>query len=476
MAGRRAGSRAAAPGAGQSLSKLPVTPRKQGRFDHASRTHDAAHGSGTETTTVRYEVPIGAAAGTDETHPDLSAGRVAAWAQADLPVTATAVFGPGDAVSTTDLRDGEVHGLDANGREVNSAFFSGTGQAGWKVDTSEFDATGNSVRTLSAADRDLALTGDPTTLGLPAGTGSAAVARAVDSRSIYAADGVDLLDSYGPLHTVAIDGAWVNAREHTHPTYGTLDAPGTDPTLDGPKHSVVQTTVAASQSADTTPTAETDVRTTRTAYGLPGDSTGWTLKQPMRVTTVVPGGQDVVKETVFNAVTGLVTQSRMRSAAGSATAVGTTLTTYYTPGTRNDAGCVNSAWVNLVCKTQPASQPTTAGLPKLPGHLDHVRLAVPADHRDRDRRRRVPILVAAYRARIELTSTEVVVTNLVRRESLAQVAAVTPGWTGLRSRRRTAPSEVGRLESGHGVRQPCVLSRARGRPRRHRPVDLHRPQ
>jgi RHS repeat-associated protein len=348
------------------LAGWTVSYDAQGRLDSVARTHNAANGGGTETETVRYDVPFGAAASTDESHPDLSAGRVAAWAQTDLPVTETAVFGPGDTVSSTDLRDGEVHGLDVNGREVNSAGFSGTGQAGWKVSTEEYDQFGNSVRSLSAANRDTALTGDPTSLGLPADTGTAAFAQALDERSFYSADGVDLLDSYGPLHTVAIDGGWVNARQHTHTTYGTLDAPGTDPTLDGPKHLEIQRTVAASQSADTTPTSETDLRTTRTAYGLAGDSTGWTLKQPMRVTTVVPGGTDIVQETVYNASTGLVTQTRMPSAAGSATAVGTTKTTYYTAGTRNDAGCVNSAWVNLVCKTEPGSQPTTAGLPKLP--------------------------------------------------------------------------------------------------------------
>jgi RHS repeat-associated protein len=338
----------------------------QGRFDHVDRTHNAANGGGTETSTVRYGMPFGAAAGTDETHPDLSAAAVATWAQADLPVTATAVFGPGDTVSTSDLRDAAVHALDVNGREVDTASFSGTGQAGWKVSTTEYDQFGNTVRQLSAADRELALTGDPAALGLPAGTGTAEFAEALDSRSIYAADGVDLIDTYGPLHNVAIDGAWVYARAHTHNTYGTLDTPGTDPTVDGPKHAVTVSTEAASLSPDTTPTDEADVRTTRTAYGLPGDATGWTLKQAMRTTTVVPGGADVVKETVYNAATGLPTQSRAPSAAGSATSVGTTTTTYYAAGTRNDAGCVNSAWVNLVCKTGPAAQPTTAGLARLP--------------------------------------------------------------------------------------------------------------
>ena len=348
------------------LAGWTISYDPQGRLDHVSRTHNTANGGGTETQTVRYDVPFGATTSSDESHPDLSAGRVAAWAQTDLAVTATAVFAPGDTVSSTDLRDGQVHALDVNGREVNTAGFSGTGQAGWKVTTSEYDQYGNTVRSLSAANRDLALSGDPTSLGLPADIGTAAFAQALDERSFYAADGVDLLDTYGPLHSVAIDGGWANAREHTHTTYGTLDAPGTDPTLDGPKHLEVTRTVAASQSADTTPTDETDPRTTRTAYGLPGDATGWTLKQPMRVTTVVPGGTDIVNESLYNATTGLVTQTRMPSAAGSSSAVGTTKTTYYVAGTRNDAACVNSAWVNLVCKTEPGSQPTTAGLPKLP--------------------------------------------------------------------------------------------------------------
>jgi RHS repeat-associated protein len=348
------------------LAGWTISYDPQGRLDSVSRTHNAANGGSTETETVRYDVPFDATTSTDESHPDLSAGRVAAWAQTDLPVTATAVFGPGDTVSSTDLRDGQVHALDVNGREVNTAAFSGTGQAGWKVTTSEYDQYGNTVRELSAANRDLALTGDPTSLGLPADIGTAAFAQALDERSLYAADGTDLLDSYGPLHTVAIDGGWVNARQHTHTTYGTLDAPGTDPTLDGPKHLEVTSTVAASQSADTTPTDETDLRTTRTAYGLPGDATGWTLKQPMRVTTVMPGGTDIVNETLYNPTTGLLSQTRMPSAAGSATAVGTTKTTYYVAGTRNDAACVNSAWVNLACKAEPGSQPATAGLPKLP--------------------------------------------------------------------------------------------------------------
>ena len=147
-----------------------------GRLDTITRTHNAANGGGSETDTIRYDVPIGAATTGDESHPDLTAGRVATWAQTDLPVTATAVFGPGDTVSTTDLRDAEVHALNVDGREVNTAAFSGTGQAGWRIATSEHDRFGNQIRALSEANRDLALTGNPTTLGLPAGTTTATFA------------------------------------------------------------------------------------------------------------------------------------------------------------------------------------------------------------------------------------------------------------------------------------------------------------
>lgn len=142
------------------LAGFGISYTAQGRLDYVSRTHNGANGGGTETTTLRYNVPFGATASSDETHPDLSGGRVSAWAQTDLPVTATAVFGPGDTVSTSDLRDGQVHALDVNGRKVNTASFSGIGQVGWKANVSEFDQFGNEVRSLSAANRDLALNGD----------------------------------------------------------------------------------------------------------------------------------------------------------------------------------------------------------------------------------------------------------------------------------------------------------------------------
>jgi RHS repeat-associated protein len=345
------------------------------RLSTVTRTHDAGHGGGSETNTIVYGAPIGSATSTDETHPDLTPARVAAWAQADLPVTATVVYGPGDTVSASDLRDGTVHALDVGGRETNTASFTGTGQAGWKVDTSEYDSTGNTIRTLSAGNRDRALTpnaAELATLGLT-GAGSADIARALDTRTYYTPDGIDAIDTFGPLHTTAVSTSStpVPARAHTHTTYGTIDYPTTTPSdwvAQAPAHQVLSSATGASISPDPFGAAtDVDVRTTTTAYALsPSDNAGWVLRAPMATTTIVPSGTNIVRITRYDPATGAVVETRQPSAAGTSADPGTTLTTYYTAGTRDDANCVNSAWWGQVCKVAPGAQPTTAGLPGLP--------------------------------------------------------------------------------------------------------------
>jgi hypothetical protein len=109
---------------------------------------------------------------------------------------------PASTVSGTDLRDGTVHAIDVNGREVNTASFSGADQSGWKIDTTEYDATGNVIRTLSAANREFALSANAdqlATLGL-SGQYSAQIARTLNTQNFYSSDGIDLTDTFGPLH------------------------------------------------------------------------------------------------------------------------------------------------------------------------------------------------------------------------------------------------------------------------------------
>jgi RHS repeat-associated protein len=357
--------------AGWSLGYDTASPA---RLTTVTRTHTGAWGGGSEVSTIVYGAPIGSATSADETHPDLTASTVAGWAQTDLPVTATVVYGPGDTVSSSDLRDGTVHALDVNGRETNTASFSGTGQGGWKVDTTEYDSTGNTARTLSAANRDRALSPDASemaALGLT-GASSTDIARALDTRTFYTADGLDVTDTYGPLHTMVVSTSTtpVAARTHTHNSYGTVDYPATTPTdwlAQAPAHQIQSTATGASVSRDPFGATDVDVRTTTTAYALSStDHAGWDLRAPMATTTVIPGGTDIVKQTRYDATTGAVIETRQPSAAGVSADPGTTLTTYYSAGTRNDANCVNSAWWGQVCKTAPGAQPTTTGLPGLP--------------------------------------------------------------------------------------------------------------
>ena len=359
---------------GQAAVNVSYTPGSgtdpfSGKLDAVSRTHNAANGSGTETTTVRYDVPFTAPGGNGEANPDLSPTTAATWGQANVAVTAAAVFSPGDTVSATNLRDGDVTGIDVNGRTVNTASFSGTGQRGWRISTTEYDTYGNTIRALTPGNRDRAVYDSAATLtalNLPGSTTTSWLARALDTTTIYSADGMDALDTYEPYHKVTLaNGTVTFARQHARNTYGTLTGPGADPTVGGPLHQVTQTTAGASQSGDATVVNETDVRTTTYSYATSAtDTAGWTFLTPVRTTVVVPGGTNIVRETVLDPATGLVRQERQPSAAGQSANPGTRTTTYYT--NTGSGTCYNPAFVNLVCQIGPGAQPTTSGLAKLP--------------------------------------------------------------------------------------------------------------
>jgi RHS repeat-associated protein len=340
-----------------------------GKLDTVSRTHNAANGGGTETATLRYDVPFGNPGGTGEANPDLSVATAATWGQSDVPVTATALFGPDDTVSATNLRDGDVAAIDTAGRVVNTAGFSGTGQRGWRIATSEYDTTGNTIRALSAANRDRSVydtAATATALNLPGTTANATLARALDSTAVYSADGLDQLHSFGPYHKVTLPGGAITfARQHAATSYGTLTEPGVDPTVNGPLHQPTQTTVGASQATAATVTNETDVRTTTYAYALSGtDTAGWTFLSPTRTTVVVPSGTNIVRETVLDPDTGQIRQERQPSAAGSSSNPGTRVISYYT--NTGSGACYQPAFVGLVCQVKAGADPTTSGLPKLP--------------------------------------------------------------------------------------------------------------
>jgi RHS repeat-associated protein len=340
-----------------------------GRLTTASRTHNATYGGGTETTAVTYNVPLSPDGTHPEYRPDLTAATAASWAQTDVPATATVVYPPGSSVSSTDLRDGQIHYMDSNGQEVNTAAYSGSGAAGWHITTSEYDTTGNVVRTLSAANREEALnptSGAGAALELPGDTGAAALA--LSDQSIYttAPDGVDnLTDEYGPYHLVTLnDGTAIHARKHTHYSYDTGDETGHP--SGGSLHLVTSQTTGASASITPVSISEQDVRRTDKAYALSiSDATGWTFSRPMKVTED-PGGLARTTITRYDANTGAVIESRTPSNSSGGGA-GSSRSIYYTVGINSqDAACGNKpGWAGLLCETAPAAQPGIAGLPGL---------------------------------------------------------------------------------------------------------------
>lgn len=301
--------------------------------------------SGTATTTVAYATPL---SGTGAPYP-MGASDVAAWGQADAPTDATAVFPPDQvpADPPTSYSRATVHYVDRDGREVNQA------DPGGYIGTREYDEHGNAVRELSPANCARALA-----------TGSTAAehaerARQLDTQRTYSADGVDLLEEWGPQHLVILaSGDQVQARQHTVVSYDEGAPSG------GPYHLPTTTKVGARVVGAT---SDVDVRTTKTAYD--GQSNlGWTLRQPTSVTVdAVTGGLNLKATTLYDAATGLLTEMRMPAnpAGGDAHA---TKTIYYTAGTNPaDSACgIKPQFANLTCKTLPAAQPGTSGLPDLP--------------------------------------------------------------------------------------------------------------
>ncbi|MFH9943384.1 DNRLRE domain-containing protein [Streptomyces murinus] len=316
--------------------------------------------NGTATTTVVYGVPL---SGT--TAPEnLGASAVASWGQSDLPTDATAVF-PAD--QTPASNDGStltaggytragIHYLNASGREVDTA------TPGHHISVTEYDQFGNTVRTLTAGNRELALgttqaqKDQLTDLGINA-LSSAERAQLLSSTSVFSADGQRETDTYGPLHqiTLAADltsgssalataGSRVTARRHAvkeydsgRPTDGTATV----------KNQVTKETLGAQPRS--WPDLSADTRVTATTYdwakGLPASN------------TKDPGGLALTTTTGYDDQ-GRVTRTSLPASTGAD--AGTTVTSYYTgDGTGTCGG--HPEWADAVCQTGPAAAITGGG-------------------------------------------------------------------------------------------------------------------
>lgn len=193
------------------------------------------------------------------------------------------------------------------------------------------------------------------------------LSRQLDTENVYSTDGTQLVDSYGPAHSAMANGTVQTIRTHTHYAYNEGA-----PTTGGPYHLVTSQTVSASLGTNVPGTSDVDARTTSNKYSNGSDTSGWTLGTPLQTITD-PTGLAITQTAVFNTNPNLYngeplqTESRQPAAANGGTA-GDIITVYYTAGTNSvDAACGNQPnWADLVCKTKPAAQPGTAGMPNLP--------------------------------------------------------------------------------------------------------------
>ncbi|MGY6027059.1 DNRLRE domain-containing protein [Streptomyces spinosirectus] len=314
----------------------------------------ATQTNGTAETNIVYGVPLSGGSAPE----DLGATATASWGQTDLPTDGTAVFPAdqvpsghdGPALGSTGYQRATIHYLDASGREVDQA------APGHHIDVTEYDGFGNTTRTLTAADRELALGTTAaqrtqlTGLGINA-LSSAERAQLLSTVSLYSADGVRETDTYGPLHQVTLEakltsgtttlapaGSQLAARTHTVQEYDTGRPTDGSATI---ADQVTKVTEGAQPRS--WPTLLADPRVTT-------HTIDWTKGQPTG-TTQDPGGLSITSATSYDAQSRVSATSQPASTGSDA---GTTKTTYYTADGTGTCGN-RPEWADLVCQTAPAA-------------------------------------------------------------------------------------------------------------------------
>ncbi len=307
-----------------------------GRLKSVSR---AASGLPTETTTMAYRVPLSGGSAPYQMTPH----DVSAWGQQDDPTDATAIFPPDHVPSNPpgSFDSASVYYMNAKGQEVNLA------AAGGRIATTEHDANGQVVRELDPANRARALQGSDST----------ARSQRLDTERTYSPDGVRLLGTLKPQHTVKLDsGETVQARQKTVMSYDE-GSPG------GATFNLLTTSTEGAFVPSSGALA--DQRTTSYRY----DGEGWDVRRPTQ-TIVDPGGLAVTKRAGYDPSTALQTietrPALARANGGAGQSVGALITRFdrYTAG--GGGQCAGKPWLaDLLCARGPVSQPTL-GLPPVP--------------------------------------------------------------------------------------------------------------
>ncbi len=332
-----------------------------GRLAHVKRALDPAVGTGDATWTAAYDVPL-----SGDGVPDLTAGSVAGWGQlaADAPTGATAVFEPDWTPAATPGSDdwpyASISYFSQAGRTTNTAVY-GAGQ--WLIDSTRYDAQGNTTWTLSGAGRALAL-GEPD---------PASAADKYATLTVYNDAGTRVESSYTPMREVVLEnGTSVVARTVTSTLYD--DEADSDlmpgrPTTDVPEGgyqlAIEQATAVTDRIFPKAAGNTWDSRKVRYRYDpvKTGDASGWTLKVPTR--TLTQDGAGWATTISRYDTEGRVVETRTPGGTaitdGSANDTYSTKTIYYTADTTAEASTCRSKpeWHGNPCITKTAGDPTT---------------------------------------------------------------------------------------------------------------------
>jgi RHS repeat-associated protein len=310
---------------------------------------------GTATTSVVYDVPVSGSAAPY----DLSTAATAKWGQSDNPTTGTAVFPPtsvpsgndGSALGSGDYTRATVTYLDDVGLGVDTA------TPGGRIATTEYDAMGNTVRELTAANRALALatttSADPLLTGALANTASSAdAAELLSTVTDYtnADDGSEqMTDVYGPLHTVTLQHALSGGTGAADLAAGTETLARTHTGYAYDENRPSGAVVSDEQTSTTTGAtvtgypADADRHTTATTYD-------WTVGLPVSTVTD-PSGLAATTGYGYDSDGNLTKEIQSGSTGSDAK---TTLTTYYSATGSGDCQG-RPEWSGLVCRTAPAA-------------------------------------------------------------------------------------------------------------------------
>ncbi len=298
----------------------------------------------TAQTTVAYEVPLSEEAGGPY---DMERKDVSKWGQNDLPTDATAIFRPDEVPASppSGFTRATLYYMDAEGQTVNVATPSGAGTSEPSITTTETDRFGNVTRELSAQNRLRAL-------AEPEGD-TAERSHELDTQFHYSKDGTELQEEMGPMHRVRREatGAVEQARMLRTILYVNPAPPSGEPAYHLPTS---ETTGALLSNGEVK-----DKRSTKTVYK-------YELRKPIEVISDPEGKEETKSVTVYDKDTGLPTEMRQPSNAGGGGA-GTTKVVYYEEIKLPGIGeCESDLYAGLPCKSEPAAQPGTAGLPQMP--------------------------------------------------------------------------------------------------------------